>query len=179
MKFLLWLGGGIAALWLVTTFVVQQYSIPSNSMEPTLVVNDRVVVNHTAYLRSPVRRGDVIVFNGQDSLSADETDFVKRVVGVGGDRVACCDAQGRVTVNGEPVDEQSYIFPGDSASEIAFDVEVPDDKLWVMGDHRSESADSRSQMGMPGGGFVSINNVRGQVIAVMWPPSRIGLLRQQ
>lgn len=147
-------------------------------MEQTLQVNDRVVVNHTAYWFNSVTAGDVVVFNGRDSLSLEDKDFVKRVVGVGGDRVACCDPNGQITINGEPLNESSYLYPGDSPSDFEFDVQVPEGKLWVLGDHRSESADSRTQLGAPGGGFVSTSQVKGQVVAILWPPSRLQLLSQ-
>ncbi len=178
MKFLLWLGAIVGLAWLFSTFILQQFVIPSNSMEQTLQVNDRVVVNHTAYWFSPVATGDVVVFNGRDSLSLEDKDFVKRVVGVGGDRVTCCDSQGKITINGEPLSEGSYLFPGDSPSDLEFDVQVPEGKLWVLGDHRSESADSRTQLGAPGGGFVSTSQVKGQVVAILWPPNRLQLLSQ-
>lgn len=178
MKSLLWLGGIIGFAWLFSTLILQQFVIPSNSMEQTLQVGDRVVVNHTAYWFNPVVAGDLVVFNGRDSLSTEDKDFVKRVVGTAGDRVTCCDSNGMITINGEPLNESSYLYPGDSPSDFEFDVQVPDGKLWVLGDHRSESADSRTQLGAPGGGFVSTSQVKGQVIAILWPPSRLQLMSQ-
>lgn len=175
MKFLLWLGGAVALIWIVSTFLFQQFVIPSNSMEQTLQIDDRVVVNRMAYWFSPVQAGDVIVFNGRDSLSVEDKDFVKRVIGTPGDRITCCDTAGRITVNGRPLDEFAYLYPGDSPSSFEFDVQVPEGKLWMMGDHRSESADSRSQLGGPGGGFVSSSQVQGQVVAIVWPPNRLEL----
>ncbi len=94
------------------------------------------------------------------------------MIGTGGDRVTCCDEQGQLTVNGTPLVED-YLFPGDAPSLQPFDVEVPDGMLWVMGDHRSASADSRSHMGDPGGGFVPESSVVGRAMTVVWPISRI------
>jgi signal peptidase I len=179
----------------VNALVAQPFAVPSGSMENTLRVGDRIVVDKLAYtFGDHVRRGDVVVFDGRGSFQADdapgpggfgealrqlgsylglaapaESDYVKRVVGVGGDRVTCCDPQGRITVNGVAVDESGYLFPGDTASTVPFDVVVPDGKLWVMGDHRSESADSREHMGEPGGGFVPEDKVIGRAFVVVWP----------
>ena len=182
----------------VTRFIAQPFVIPSGSMESTLEVGDRVVVNKLTYHARPIERGDVVVFDGTDSFVPasqvpDEgplsglgrlvgignpagTDFVKRVIVVGGDRVACCDAQGRVTVNGTPLDESSYLYAGDAPSLEPFDVEVPQGMLWVMGDHRSDSADSRAHLGDPGGGMVPVGRVVGRASVIVFPPSRMGVI---
>ncbi|MEV7311868.1 signal peptidase I [Streptomyces microflavus] len=183
---------------LFSAFVVQPFLIPSGSMEPTLRVGDRVLVNKLAYrFGSGPERGDVVVFDGTGSFVREDldenpvaalargaasslglaepadTDFVKRVVGVGGDRVVCCDARGRLRVNGVPVDE-TYLHPGDTASGAPFDIVVPQGTLWMMGDHRSRSSDSRDHLGSPGGGMVPVERVTGRVDWLGWPPARIG-----
>ena len=183
----------------VKALLVQAFYIPSGSMEETLAVGDRVLVNKLVYRTRDIERGDIVVFDGTDVFSPeievpepsnpvqavlreigraigvappDERDFIKRVIGVGGDRVACCDDAGRITVNGVPLEEQSYLYPGDAPSEERFDVEVPEGKLWVMGDHRSASADSRAHLGDPGGGFVPVDQVLGRAFVVVWPVGR-------
>jgi signal peptidase I len=193
------------AAYLVKTFLLQVFFIPSISMENTLLVKDRVLVDKLTGDFREIQRGEVIVFNAEGVLAPDgaapaasasnpvsrvttavagalglsqsnETDFIKRVIGLPGDRVACCDEQGRMTVNGVPLDETAYLFPGDQPSTTNFDVVVPEGKLWVMGDHRSQSADSRSRIGAPGGGFVPIDRVVGRAFVRTWPVSRLGTL---
>jgi signal peptidase I len=102
--------------------------------------------------------------------------YVKRVVGLPGDHVACCDAQGRVTVNNAPLGESSYLHPGDLPSAIRFNVTVPDGHLWVMGDHREVSEDSRYHLGSPGGGSIPESSVLGRAFVIIWPPSRWRIL---
>ncbi|WP_326572232.1 signal peptidase I [Actinacidiphila glaucinigra] len=163
-----------AVVALVNVFVAQPFEIPSGSMENTLRAGDRVLVNKLAYRfgRMPAR-GDVVVFDGRGSFvqGSGGTDFVKRVVGVGGDRVTCCDDRGRITVNGRPLDE-TYLYPGDTPSRVAFDIEVPKGRLWVMGDHRADSRDSRDHLGDPGGGTVPVDKVIGRAEATIWPLGR-------
>ena len=186
---------------LVRTFLVTPFSIPSGSMQQTLQIGDRILVDRAGYRFGDVERGDVVVFDGTDTFGAvgrgepdrglvgslvhsvtgavgiarpAETDYVKRVIGVGGDRVVCCDRRGRIRVNGDPVDESAYLYPGDAPSGLKFDVRVPDGRLWVMGDHRSNSRDSRAHLGGPGGGTIPVGDVIGRVVAVVWPLSRLG-----
>lgn len=110
-------------------------------------------------------------------------DFVKRVIGVPGDRVACCTAQGLLTVNGIPLHENSYLYPGDAPGSVpaavsrSFSITVPPGRLWVMGDHRSVSADSRLRRGDPGGGTIQESKVAGRAWVIMWPPGRWRILR--
>jgi signal peptidase I len=170
---------GVAALLLVSTFVMQPFQVPSGSMEGTLRIGDRVLVDKLAYdFGGTPGRGDVIVFDGKDSFTtASGTDYVKRVIGVGGDRVTCCDSRGRVTVNGRPLDE-TYLYPGDTPSRVPFDIVVPDGKLWVMGDHRDVSRDSRDHLGDPGGGSVPVGRVIGRVDWIAWPVGHWTRLRR-
>ncbi|HEX5565774.1 MAG TPA: signal peptidase I [Streptomyces sp.] len=160
------------ALLLANAFVVQPFRIPSDSMADTLRTGDRALVNKLAYRFGNLpRRGDVVVFDGTGSFDrepADGTDYVKRVVGVGGDRVTCCDGRGRIEVNGEPVDER-YLYPGERPSAVPFDIEVPQGRLWMMGDRRSRSRDSRDHLGAPGGGTVPVDRVIGRVDWIIWP----------
>lgn len=183
----------------VRLFVAQAFYIPSGSMQPTLEVDDRVLVSRLAYRFGDVQRGDVVVFDGRGSfapvepvdkpnlparvaqaigttlgISPSERDYVKRVIGLPGDRVVCCES-GRLTVNGEPLDEP-YVMPGDAASNQPFDVLVPTGRLWVMGDHRSSSADSRAHLGDPGGGTVPLDRVVGEVVLRFWPVRDLGPL---
>ncbi|MGA5727118.1 signal peptidase I [Streptomyces seoulensis] len=155
-------------LLLLSTFVVRPFEIPSGSMEPGLRVGDRVLVNKLAYrFGARPRRGDVVVFDGTDYFG--HADYVKRVVGVGGDHVVCCDREGRTEVNGRPVDETGFLHPGDSPSDVPYDVVVPDGRLFLLGDHRARSSDSRDHLGSPGGGMVPVKDVVGRADWIVWP----------
>jgi signal peptidase I len=201
---------GIAILiaLVLKTFLVQAFVIPSGSMEETIRVGDRVLVDKlTPWFGATPHRGDVVVFHdpggwlGDEQTatkddpvvvrqikqgltfigllpSADEKDLIKRVVGVGGDHVRCCDAQGRVTVNGHPLDEGDYLYPGNAPSEQRFDITVPPGRLWVMGDHRGYSADSRVHMNSPYGGTVSEKSVVGRAMLIGWPFSHWRVLEE-
>jgi signal peptidase I len=166
-------------------------------MENTLQIGDRVLVNKVVYHFRGIARGDVVVFSGQDSwgpdapppssnpvarvfddvlsglgLHSDQTYYIKRVIGLPGDRVACC-TDGKVTVNGVPLNESQYLFPGNPPSTFKFSAVVPAGHLWVMGDHRSDSDDSRYHPGDPGGGAIPENQVVGRAFLIIWPPSQL------
>ncbi|GAA3626930.1 signal peptidase I [Microbacterium awajiense] len=192
--------------FLVKTFVVRSFYIPSASMEDTLLVDDRILVDEITPPFSGYERGDVVVFRDPGGwlppstaparapiveaidwvlslvgLSAPDSDdhLVKRIIGVPGDQVVCCDAIGHITVNGVPIDESDYIeLPSGEtfASGDAFDVVVPEDSLWVLGDNRYRSKDSRYNTDQPGKGFVPIENVVGRAFLITWPLDRIGTI---
>ncbi|MFD7707586.1 signal peptidase I [Streptomyces sp. NPDC059786] len=155
-------------LFLLGTFVVQPFEIPSSSMQPGLRIGDRVLVNKLAYrFGAEPQRGDVVVFDGTGYFG--DADYVKRVVGVGGDHVVCCDKEGRVAVNGRSVDETAFLYAGDRPSGVPFDVVVPDGTLFLLGDHRDDSSDSRDRLGSPGGGMVPVEQVIGRADWIAWP----------
>ena len=185
---------------LIKSFVVQAFYIPSSSMENTLGIGDKVLVNKLVYDFRSIHRGDIVVFNGDgswDPVPAQPApllsrlwssvsglfgtapgvhDYIKRVIGVPGDHVACCNQQGQVTVNGVPLSEKSYLFPGDAPSEQHFSIVVPLDRLWVMGDHRSVSWDSRGHTTDPGDGTIPENHVVGRAFVIVAPISRWRIL---
>ncbi|CAL9431103.1 hypothetical protein SUDANB145_02043 [Streptomyces sp. enrichment culture] len=155
-------------LLLLSAFVLQPFRIPSGSMERGLRIGDRVLVNKLAYrFGAGPQRGDIVVFDGTGTFGTG--DYIKRVVGVGGDHVVCCDEEGRVQVNGRSVDESAFLYPGDSPSTVRFDVVVPDGTLFVLGDHRARSSDSRDHLGSPGGGMVPVDDVTGRADWIVWP----------
>lgn len=164
--------GGVAVALLVHMFVLQSFYIPSESMQNTLLVNDRVVVNKLAYRFGHVDRGDIVVFKGWNG-----EDTIKRVIGIGGDTVKCCDSKHRITVNGTPLDEEDkYLYPGVYPSKDRFEVKVPAGRLWLMGDHRNDSADSREHMDDANKGTISEDDVIGRAFVRYWPFSRAGVL---
>ncbi|GAA2291951.1 hypothetical protein GCM10009853_054700 [Glycomyces scopariae] len=175
------LGVAILVAIVVRTWVVQTYYIPSGSMENTLQINDRVLVNKLVYDFSEPERGDIIVFTAPESWRSvmEEDEFIKRVIAVGGDHVVCCDDQGRITVNGVALDEDGYLFTNpltgeqDKPSQDPFDVIVPEGRLWVMGDHRSASGDSRERFIRTGGNVeastIEVDAVIGKAFVLFWP----------
>ncbi|MCZ7457730.1 signal peptidase I [Streptomyces sp. WMMC940] len=141
----------------------QPYTVPTDSMSPTVEPGDRVLAQRID--GSEVRRGDVVVFT--DKVWAD-APMVKRVVGVGGDKVACCDSDGRMTVNGKAV-EEPYLRGEEPASPLGFNVSVPAGKLFLLGDERRTSVDSRSHLQEAGQGTVPVGAVTARLDAVAWP----------
>ncbi|MEP7091391.1 MAG: signal peptidase I [Nocardioidaceae bacterium] len=184
----------------VKTFFVQMFFVPSGSMRPLFVDDDRILVQKVSYWAGDVQRGDVVVFNdpGGRWLGSEGTPpltpiqkalsdvglyptgghLVKRVIGIGGDHVVCCDSQGRVSVNGVPLSEKSYIMKGAEPSVRRFNVTVPKGRLWVMGDNRGNSEDSRFHEDLPGHGTVPAQDVVGKVWAIVWPFGRAHLLHE-
>jgi signal peptidase I len=197
MILLLAIALGLAIL--LKSLFVQAFYIPSASMHDTLIENDRILVEKPSYWFDQPQRGDIVVFDDPGGwLSAGDriggnlitramefvglypsgNHLVKRVIGVPGDRVRCCDQQGRIRVNGVPLDESEYLPAGVKPSTQDFRVRVPDDKLWVMGDNRPASADSRAHLGDPGGGFIPVDDVVGRVFVTVWPLDRAQLTDQ-
>ncbi|MEO6309851.1 MAG: signal peptidase I [Leifsonia sp.] len=187
--------------FLIKTFLVRSFYIPSGSMEETLHVNDRILVNQLEPKLIPIDRGDVVVFRdpggwlmaqpdiAQNPLVAsfdwllsvvglsapDSNDhLIKRVIGLPGDHVVCCNALGQMSVNGVPLSEPYIKLPPGltKVSEIDFDKTVPANSLWVMGDNRYNSQDSRYNGDTPGKGFVPVGNVVGRALVISWPISR-------
>lgn len=196
----------VVVSFVIKTFFVRSFYIPSASMEDTLVINDRILVDEITPRFGEYARGDVIVFRDPGgwlppSITPDRSPFVegvewvlslvglaapdsedhliKRVVGLPGDRVVCCNALGQTEVNGVPIDESPYLKlePGQRAPmERAYDVTVPADALWVLGDNRDRSQDSRYHIDQQSGGFVPIDNVVGRAFLITWPIGHFGTI---
>ncbi|MER5767460.1 signal peptidase I [Streptomyces sp. NPDC001985] len=190
------IGIALVLALLIKTFLVQAFSIPSDSMQNTLQRGDRVLVDKlTPWFGSEPERGEVVVFHDPGGWldgeptpdpnalqkflsfiglmpSAEEKDLIKRTIAVGGDTVECRKG-GPVKVNGKALDE-SYIFPGDTpCDDQPFGpFKVPDDRIWVMGDHRQNSRDSRYHMEDVNDGFVPVDEVVGRAFVVAWPIDR-------
>ena len=188
---------------IVKTFFIQFFYIPSGSMENTLQVNDRVGVNKLGALFSDIKRGEVVVFRDpanwlspnyddssgirkaiKDSLvfvgvlpDPSKQYLIKRVIGVGGDKVRCCGKDGKIEVNGLSINEP-YIYEGDKPSDSEFEVEVPQGFIWVMGDHRGASADSRFHTDDPNKGMVALDKVTGRATFIIWPFSNLAILEK-
>jgi signal peptidase I len=187
---------------IVKTFLIHFFYIPSGSMENTLQVGDRIAVNKFGALFTDIKRGEVVVFGDPDNWlgsSAESKDsgvgavvktglitvgvlpdpakqyLIKRVIGVGGDKVVCCDKAGKLQVNGVSITEP-YIFAGDKPSDMQFNVDIPKGFIWVMGDHRGASADSRFHPDSANNGMVPLSKVVGRAIFVVWPFTDIGLI---
>ena len=193
--------------FVVKTFIVRSFYIPSASMERTLLIDDRILVDELTPRWTGYERGDVVVFQDPGgwldpqpqtpaqpplmqavdwvltfigvSASDSQDHLVKRVIGLPGDHVVCCNALGQITINGAPIDELSYLNLPDgdtAASNEPFDVVVPDESLWLLGDNRDRSRDARAHQDLPGGGFVPVSNVVGKAFLTTWPFSRIGAI---
>jgi signal peptidase I len=188
--------------FLIKTFLIRSFYIPTESMESTLARDDRIIVSQLTPGLVPLSRGDVVVFvdpggwlsiqtgvSENDPLSRvlnavslvigltspnDNEHLVKRVIGMPGDVVECCDALGAMTINGVPLSEPYLLLPEgvNKVSSNDFSVTVPEGSLWVMGDNRYNSADSRRNTDKPGGGFVPVDNVVGRAIVISWPSER-------
>jgi signal peptidase I len=187
--------------FLIKTFLVRSFYIPSGSMETTLLVNDRIIVNQLEPKLIPIERGDVVVFRDPGGwllpqtpleqnpviaavdwvmaavgLSAPDSNdhLIKRVIGLPGDHVTCCNPLGQMSVNDVPLSEPYVSLPAGetSVSQDDFDIVVPDGSLWVMGDNRYNSKDSRYNTETPGKGFVPIDNVVGRALVISWPTAR-------
>ena len=193
--------------FLVKTFVVRSFYIPSGSMENTLLIKDRILVDELTPHWNGYHHGDVIVFKDPGGwlpaappspprsplldagewfltligVAAPDSDdhLVKRLIGLPGDHVVCCNSLGQLTVNGAPIDESSYLKPNvgdDRASSISFDVTVPKGTVWVLGDNRTRSEDSRYHQNQPGQGFVPMDNIVGRAFLTTWPFDRFGMI---
>jgi signal peptidase I len=187
--------------FLIKTFLIRSFYIPSGSMETTLLVNDRIIVNQLEPRLIPIERGDVVVFRDPGGwllpqtpleqnpvvaaadwvmsvvgLSAPDSNdhLIKRVIGLPGDHVVCCNVLGQMSVNDVPIAEPYVFLPAGetSVSKDDFDIVVPEGSLWVMGDNRYNSKDSRYNTETPGKGFVPIDNVVGRAMVISWPMSR-------
>jgi signal peptidase I len=190
----------IVASFLIKTFLVRSFFIPSASMEHTLEIHDRILVNELVPGLVPLQRGDVVVFKDPGGwlepsepvaqppvvaavdwvlslvgLSATDSNdhLIKRVIGLPGDHVTCCNALGQMSVNGTPLDEPYLDLPQgmNDVSAIPFDVTVPKGSLWVMGDNRYNSKDSRYNRQTTTKGFVPLKDVVGRAFVVSWPVS--------
>ena len=189
---------------IVKTFLLHFFYIPTGSMENTLQIGDRIAVNKFGALFSEVKRGEVVVFGdpdnwlGQAQQSNDPKPIaliksglitvgvlpdpakqylIKRVIGVGGDNVTCCDTNEKLQVNGVSIDEP-YIYSGDKPSETKFNIDVPEGFLWVMGDHRAASADSRYQPDSANSGMVPLSKVVGRATFIVWPIRNIAIIEK-
>lgn len=164
----------LLAAGLVRQYGVQTFWVPSDSMRPVLHQGDVLLVDRTR--RGTARRGEIVVFDGTDYFGTGRDGhrfWVKRVIGIGGDRVHCCDEAGRITVNGAPLAEP-YLAAGTAPSRDPFDVAVPAGTMFVLGDARADSSDSRDHLGSPGGGMVPQSRVAGEVARIVWPLPRAG-----
>ena len=197
IDFLVIVGTALVLSVLIKAFLIRSFYIPSGSMLETLQINDRIIVSVMTPEVFPVERGDVIVFKdpggwlgaipaqpkeplvefsdfvlGTFGITAPDSaeHLVKRVIGLPGDDVICCDVDGKITVNGQAITEP-YVRAGSNPSDLEFAVKVPENSFWVMGDNRGNSTDSRYHQDLPTGGFVPASVVVGKAIVISWPVS--------
>lgn len=167
----------LLAAGLVRHFVAQPFTVPSASMQPALQSGDLILADRTQ--RGDAQPGDIVVLDGSGYFapSADSSGrfWVKRVIAADGDRVTCCDDDGLITVDGVPL-EEPYLPDGTAPSAVDFDLRVPEGRMFVLGDNRSDSTDSRSLLGAPGGGMIPVERIVGHVDRVVWPLARAGSL---
>ncbi len=195
-------GTALVLSLLIKSFLVRSFFVPSGSMLETLQIDDRIIVNELVPDLVPIERGDVVVFQdpggwlGPVSKPSDNPvvavsdwflsafgitapdssqHLVKRVIGVGGDRIVCCDVDGKLTINGKAITEP-YLPKDVKPSTIDFDVIVPEGSIWVMGDNRDNSADSRFHLDLPSKGFVSKQFIVGRAFLITWPFNHFGWL---
>jgi signal peptidase I len=192
----------LAVSLVIKTVLVQFFFIPSGSMENTLQINDRVAVNKVPFIGKSIGRGDVVVFRDPDNWLPEpytieqnkvvakvkeafvavgilpnpaKQYLVKRTIGIAGDKVECCSKSEKLMINGVEIDEP-YIFAGNTPSDTKFNVTVPAGKIWVMGDHRGASADSRFHQDDINNGMVPLSKVTGKVVGIIWPIKNFGLV---
>ena len=198
------IGSALIVSIIVKTFFLHFFFIPTGSMENTLQVGDRIAVNKFGALFSEIKRGEIVVFADPDNWLGQAPDdknsglvgrgkdllitigvvpdpakqyLIKRVIGVGGDTVICCDDQDKLQVNGKSVDEP-YVYENDKASESNFNVTVPEGFIWVMGDHRGASSDSRFHTNDVNNGMVPLSKVVGRATFIVWPVSNLDFLEK-
>lgn len=192
------IGGAVLIALFLRAMVVQVYKIPSESMTETLSVGSRIAVNRVPVVGKQVHRGDVVVFRDTEgwlqpneeikehwydrfgevfgfSVPDGQQIVVKRVIGVGGDTITCCDTDGRLMVNGVPV-EEGYLAPGSSPSDTEFEITVPEDSYWVMGDNRQNSADSSHHAEAGDNPYIPASSIIGKAEYVIWPFSELSQL---
>jgi signal peptidase I len=198
------IGSALIVSIIVKTFFLHFFFIPTGSMENTLQVGDRIAVNKFGALFSEIKRGEIVVFADPDNWLGQAPDdqnsgligqgknllitigvvpdpakqyLIKRAIGVGGDTVICCDDQDKLQVNGKSVDEP-YVYENDKASESNFNVTVPEGFIWVMGDHRAASSDSRFHTNDVNSGMVPLSKVVGRATFIVWPVSNLDFLEK-
>jgi signal peptidase I len=174
-------GVAILVAVLVRAFVLQTFYIPSPSMEHTLNVLDRVLVNKLVYDFRDPHRGEIVVFKAPDDWQSgtEGEDFIKRIIGVGGDHVVCCDTKNRLVINGHALDEPFIYHDADGtpdpAADEPFDITVPGGRLWVMGDHRSASGDSLEHWEQTEDiveATIDKEAIVGRAFTIFWPVNR-------